>query len=859
LDIHNNNTFATFAAINLRLRPGDEHCDTNTTSIPIDQLADVFQTLYNHIVDDIYSYSPCDDEAYSRISDMKHIETVEYGDIENERYGILPQFSFRRKSDGSNETGLPSRIDYSLRGNGGRRMSQEKRINTRWRYVSILFEVTVACRGIFCIGDNAELFQNNAAIEKTDFTKAYAEHLDNMQLLWEHPYSNCDLPNDDDSGATSSVMLVNTVREFTKEFCPAADDQAGTDSIRNVIVELLVSEAGSVVPFADPNDPRFAPIEEAYVFTYNQLNQNEFCDPFFRRARKAKVVAIGAIDTNTNMMAVEMNISMEFSGNMSSDVDIYDTTSSVMRSENSSSSSAAPSARYLTNITNNISNEFLLPSIPTSSQSKGRTLRNETCFCDAQPFGRRAPFEAEFVSRFKLVVDALDSPGISTANSCKFRTKFATGVVLAFSKPELRMLQESGDDIKSLLEVALKDTFNELLAVTDETCNTDFRVVETVEAILGPVDMGYSVREGNRDGERNLRVPLQNINVTYTSSNATNCTDIATNATHDLLSNSSVSMNATNFNHSNSTSIICSETNVTKVLKAPVPVPNAFDFLALDDDGDSRPVLFFISGECSGCENSLLTGFSNDAIRRLKKKVSKLSRELRERGEPTRSNCFCPLNATKTNEKLDASITSEAYEENLKKIGISYNARFITEVDVVLCDKNSKELNTAVDLALSRNAKETLGLRGICDVVGMDNYYRSYFHIEPSSGPSDQQTEIPTEIPSRSPISPTNVPTWNPTKRPSKEPTRKPTRYPTQWPTPNPSKKSTLEPTPNPTVGPTEPTGVPTKLPTEEPTGTPTQSPTTEPIGSPTQSPTTVPTGSPTQSPTTEPTGAPTQ
>jgi len=538
-------------------------------SIPpfIDQLAELFQGTYNRIND--VKYSPCD-EAYRRVTKVRHIDlSNHHGEKENNNTSYTPSsFSFRRRllaggeeidNDGGQEAAATAEGNTPLeitthyvrirrssdalsREGGGRRIQQnqqqrrEEGDSDKWMHISLLFEATIACRGLFCIGDNAELF-GPVVINKNEFSQVYAENVA-RSLRWKPSSSNTATGNENSSGtvvttitnnnnsgppapAPPTAFVVETVREIEEQSCPLGDQQV--DFTRLVIVELV--QDASSDPFVSPDDPRFEAIEEAYVSTYNQLIRNEFCDPYFRRLTNAEIVAVGVgKNTQQNIMSVVMRIFGECRGCDPSDIDVYAIPSVLVGPTKASSSSPARSLLAETNNSNDDDDGdmWLLPSLKKFSR-KGRSLQGETsnfhenetnkCYYDAQPFGNQAPFEAEFVSRFQRTVEALNLRDLSSVNSCQFGTTFSTGLVISFSQEEVRKLQEAADKDtkKSVLELSLKDTLNELLMVTNYNCNKDFRVIENVTLVLGtnitrssPSSFGES-NSGNED--MNLQLP----------------------------------------------------------------------------------------------------------------------------------------------------------------------------------------------------------------------------------------------------------------------------------------------------------------------------------------------------------------
>ncbi len=103
-----------------------------------------------------------------------------------------------------------------------------------------------------------------------------------------------------------------------------------------------------------------------------------------------------------------------------------------------------------------------------------------TCYCSAQAIGDRAPYEAEFVDAYQEYVEALGADCNSYVADCSFGTTFDTGIVISFNASASEI---SDDDIKTIEESFL-ESINALYENTEETCNPDLRMIESVEATL---------------------------------------------------------------------------------------------------------------------------------------------------------------------------------------------------------------------------------------------------------------------------------------------------------------------------------------------------------------------------------------
>ena len=153
---------------------------------------------------------------------------------------------------------------------------------------------------------------------------------------------------------------------------------------------------------------------------------------------------------------------------------------------------SSSSRRYLTVVNQNTycGNDKWI----TLSALEGRSLQdtniNDKCYCDAQPyFGNRVPLESEFFSQFKRFLEASNAPDFSSnapdfssANSCDMTLEhdlfcWCESIVIL---QQIRNAKPAAGRFKHQIypgETILKETLNTLLAVTDETCNTEFRVV----------------------------------------------------------------------------------------------------------------------------------------------------------------------------------------------------------------------------------------------------------------------------------------------------------------------------------------------------------------------------------------------
>ena len=708
--------------MNLQFQPVEEEVDANFV---IDQMREIFQSTYNRIAN--VKYTPCD-EAYRQVQSVKQVDVSQGAELEDDE---VVSFVFRRKLL-QNKTSIRERISSSITTHHvriGRRLEEEEEdedfeddTNT-WISVSLLFEASVACQGMYCLGDNSELF-GPVIINKDGFSKTYAENVA-RSLLWKPATTST---NSSAPVEFSTTVKVETVREIEELSCPVVNDLV--EFSRTVIVELI--QDSSSQPLLYPWDSRFDAINEAYVESYNKLIRNEFCDPFFRRLTGAEVVDIGKTSPTTSkngttatILPLEIRLYGECKGCDPNAIAIYEAPSVLVGPTSSSSSSA----RYLVGSSSSNDDKWRLPFTNERNleEEASQNTFDDKCYCDAQPFGNRAPFESEFVSQFQKAVEFLKLEDFSSVHKCRFGTTFSTGIWMSVT------IEEGAT--KDVLETTLKNSLNELLSVTPTTCNKDFRVIEKVELVSGT--------NITRD-QQSLQIPSKN----------------ATNAEIQKSSDASIAMlngglrrlsdyqwdrpTIRILNETDKAAINCFDPAASNILTivgccehqkedsvsvanntlqcydtpeviTPAPTYSPFDPTALSG-GNSVPLLFLVSGICSGCDDSLLTGLSNDVIRMLSKKAptslgsshgshSKESRRLEdqnvEEDQKAKSDCFCPINSTVSNGDVDAYELSLLFQEYLESEDIEGIFEILDEVDVVECDDVENEFFTTATITVA--------------------------------------------------------------------------------------------------------------------------------------------------------------
>jgi hypothetical protein len=191
-------------------------------------------------------------------------------------------------------------------------------------------------------------------------------------------------------------------------------------------------------------------LEESLVDTYNALSSEYYCDPYFRSLKTAVARTVGAL-ADAGGIAIEFEVEGVCRGCDPDNVDIYDWTN--------------PDERVMARL-----------------QSMGQPRQNSlnTCYCNADAIASRAPSEVEFIREYqKFVEESLDLLCISSIATCDFGSSFQTALVVAFED------EDSGlSEFEAALEAAFLSALNGLYANTEETCNPDFRVFQSVEAVF---------------------------------------------------------------------------------------------------------------------------------------------------------------------------------------------------------------------------------------------------------------------------------------------------------------------------------------------------------------------------------------
>ena len=442
--------------------------------------------------------------------------------------------------------------------------------------------------------------------------------------------------------AQQGNFSITGVREIDLRTCPS---DTGSEFSRVVRVEFTQLPCMDGLNFTG-TEPQLRSVEKAFVSAYNNLVLS-YCDPFYRTLEQAQIVRFGE-NTDEGNLPVEIRVTGSCRNGCNPNlIDVYAIPNSM------------PGARMLLeeSVSAGLSHRFL--------------QETETCFCDSQAIGARAPFESEFVAQYRKAVEALDLECLSSVGQCEFGTRFSTGIVVLFDQDDLL---ESGN-LTATIEDTFLQTINTIYDVDDESCNPEFRMIDSVQATIG-VNL---TAVDSMAGQRYLR-SLQM------------ATDFPT--------------------MSPTTAFVAGNPN-----PAPTLPP---DIVILPDGPTSSPttvappgslaVLLYIAGTCNGCSDDF--ALSNQVVsgrRRLP------ARELQAGSFNSSSNCFCPIEATRQT-GIDADEVTQSFQSALDgEVNLTVNE--IDEITVVECLDELREYETffAFDFAV----KDSITDREIDDLVGL--------------------------------------------------------------------------------------------------------------------------------------------
>jgi hypothetical protein len=479
--------------------------------------------------------------------------------------------------------------------------------------VSILFTVITSCQGC---SPNTDLF-DRSTISKESFARVYTSNVEKL----------------------ISADFLDGLREVETTSCSSEI----TEFSKVVIVELVQKPCLQGLNYTG-EDLELKRIEEMLVSTYNSLVLN-YCDPFFRSLLSAEIVRFG-VNTTKGNLPLEVRVNGTCRGCDPDTINLYDlpsVTSSTPRK--------------------------LIEEIELTTSRRMQGL--DTCYCDAQPVGDRAPFESEFVSAYKKSVEAFQLECIGSVGDCQFGTKFATGIVVSFARDELLV----SNQLTASIEELFKRTINDLYKTTQENCNPEFRLVESVKATI-------------------------NINITLPNS-----TTSSHNTTRKL------GLHA----HRNGQEVITPSSGPTLPVfegggNDPTLSPSTI-FGQIDPDSTTNPtaapargltptalepynvlVLLYVSGICNGCENGIT--LNNQVIGR------QLQAGLEEAVNAS-SNCYCPIDATLDIGQVSTGTVGASFQESLRNENVSLLVNELDEFTVVECDEEVQDFETSFILTFA--------------------------------------------------------------------------------------------------------------------------------------------------------------
>jgi hypothetical protein len=201
----------------------------------------------------------------------------------------------------------------------------------------------VDCQG--CAPDS-DLF-DPAVLVRSNFERVYARSVDTLFL----------------------VGFLEDFREIDLRSCPS----------NTVEFSLVVRMEFTQLPCVDGlnfagSEPQLHSIENAFVSSYNRLALS-YCDPIYRVMQGTKIICFGE-NTDEGNLPLEIRVNGTCRVCNADEMDVYALPILVA------------SARMLLE-------ETTLDA--TGSKHPRRLQDVETCFCNSQAIGERAPFESEFV------------------------------------------------------------------------------------------------------------------------------------------------------------------------------------------------------------------------------------------------------------------------------------------------------------------------------------------------------------------------------------------------------------------------------------------------------------------------------
>jgi len=192
-----------------------------------------------------------------------------------------------------------------------------------------------------------------------------------------------------------------------------------------------------------------ADLENAYVQTYNTM-QASYCDPFVRQMTSAEIIAVGETNAVGNI-PIEILVLGTCRGCDGLDMTVYDIP--------------------VTDIVNR--------------RLQQGAAQQGTCTCPTVTSSDkvRAPYESEFITQFQQSVEDLGDDCLDSVATCGYGTTFENTFLLEVETAEGGEL--TGADLEEIAE-AFKAASNAEFAVTQDSCNPDFRTFESVSITVEP-------------------------------------------------------------------------------------------------------------------------------------------------------------------------------------------------------------------------------------------------------------------------------------------------------------------------------------------------------------------------------------
>ena len=189
-----------------------------------------------------------------------------------------------------------------------------------------------------------------------------------------------------------------------------------------------------------------ADLESSYMEIYNELQSDSYCDPYGRQLTSVDIVSVGEMNALGNI-PIEIKLVGTCVDCDGLDMRVYD--------------------HPRTQITGNTFRRRRLQSVMTC-----------TCPILSVYDYVRAPFEAEFVSRYQQIVQQLDEECVDSVAECNYGTTFSTGIYLNATINAMNLTDADIHVIAESFEMALNLGY----ASNEVTCDSQFRTIDQVIA-----------------------------------------------------------------------------------------------------------------------------------------------------------------------------------------------------------------------------------------------------------------------------------------------------------------------------------------------------------------------------------------